>query len=95
MVQVCGGGWGKRAGGAGGKCNSILGGEQGGDSPGTDWLTMESLTGGPKGPQCGKGHKGRNQPGTRRPGASAASSDSPVHMPCSGGLPPDPRHCHA
>jgi len=32
--------------GAGGKWNSILGGEQGGASRGPDWLTMEGLMGG-------------------------------------------------
>lgn len=47
MVQVCGGGSeGAGVEGAGGKWNSILGGEQGGAPPGPDWLTLESLMGG-------------------------------------------------
>lgn len=39
-------GWGRRVERAGGKWNSILGGEQGGASVGADWLTgLQGLTG--------------------------------------------------
>lgn len=63
-----------------GKWNSILRGEQGGASPGAGWLSNGCLMGVPEGPQCGEGHKGRNQAGTGNPKASAASSDSPAGM---------------
>lgn len=81
---------------AGGKWNSILGGEQGGASPGPDWLTTNSLIGGPPGvPSVGMGHKGRKQPPTERLGASVASSDCAAHVLAQACLPPGPHHHHA
>lgn len=95
MVQVCGGGWGERDGGGWRETEFYLW-RGAGRGLNRDRLADHGKSDvGPKGPQCGKGHKGRNQPGTGRPGASTASSDGPVYMLCSGGLLPDPCHHHA
>ena len=88
MVQVCVGvGWGKGVEGAGGKWNSILEGSRRA-SPGSDWLTMESLIRAP--PQVPSAVRvTREKPGRNRE-ASTASSDCPAGTPRTYCLPSAP-----